>query len=146
MPESILARVSKVGVLRGYAGKPFLRVNEWGWNWLPTFLKSSRPGLVYGGFLHTLVKMRSPRRQFHGTFFLRNRPELELIRALAEKRSAGSTLEIAVVACSNGAEVCSLVWTIRSSRPDLKLLVQAMDISGEIVEIAEKGCPNPKNL
>jgi hypothetical protein len=134
-----------VGVLRGYAGKPFLRVNESGWNWLPTFFKSSRPGLVYGGFLHTLVKMRSPRRQFHGTFFLRNRPELELIRALAEKRSAGSTLEIAVVACSNGAEVCSLVWTIRSSRPDLKLLVQAMDISGEIVEIAEKGVYSPES-
>jgi SAM-dependent methyltransferase len=108
-------------------------------------LKSSRPGLVYGGFLHTLVKMRSPRRQFHGTFFLRNRPELELIRALAEKRSAGSTLKIAVVACSNGAEVYSLVWTIRSSRPDRKLRVQAMDISGEIVEIAEKGVYSPES-
>jgi len=44
-----------------------------------------------------------------------------------------------VVACSNGAEVYSIVWTIRSARPDLKLFVHAMDISNEIVEIAKQG-------
>jgi chemotaxis methyl-accepting protein methylase len=139
MTESILTRVSRVDFFRSYAGRPFLKVSEWGWNRLPAFLKSSRPGRVYGSLLHTLVKMRSARTQFHGTFFLRNRPELELIRALAEKRPQGSTLKIAVVACSNGAEAYSIVWTIRSSRPDLKLQVHAMDISGEIVAIAKKG-------
>ncbi len=139
MSESILTRASRVGFFRRYAGKPFLRVNEWGWNRLPSALRSARPGRMYGAFLHSLVKLRSPRRQYHGTFFLRNRPELELIRALAEKRPQGSTLRIAVVACSNGAEVYSIVWTIRSARPDLKLIVHAMDISGEIVEIAKQG-------
>jgi SAM-dependent methyltransferase len=139
MTESILTRASRVGFFRSYAGKPFLRVNEWGWNRLPSVLKSARPMRLYGAFLHSLVKLRSPRRQYHGTFFLRNRPELELIRALAEKRPPGSTLRIAVVACSNGAEVYSIVWTIRSARPDLKLTVHAMDISNEIVEIAKKG-------
>ncbi len=139
MTESILTRASRVGLFRTYAGRPFLRVNEWGWNRLPSALKSARPMRLYGAFLHSLVKLRSPRRQYHGTFFLRNRPELELIRALAEKRPQGSTLRIAVVACSNGAEVYSIVWTIRSARPDLKLVVHAMDISNEIVEIAKEG-------
>ena len=139
MSESILTRVSRVGFFRSYAGKPFLRVIEWGWNRLPSALKSARPVRLYGAFLHSLVKLRSPRTQYHGTFFLRNRPELALIRALAEKRPQGSTLRIAVVACSNGAEVYSIVWTIRSARPDLKLFVHAMDISNEIVEIAKQG-------
>ena len=139
MTESILTRVSRVGFFRSYAGKPFLRVIEWGWNRLPSALKSARPVRPYGAFLHSLVKLRSPRTQYHGTFFLRNRPELALIRALAEKRPQGSTLRIAVVACSNGAEVYSIVWTIRSARPDLKLFVHAMDISNEIVEIAKQG-------
>ena len=139
MPESILNKVLRVVFFRSYAGKPLLRVNEWGWNRLPTFLKSTRPGRVYGGFLHNLVKLRSPRRQYHGTFFFRNRAELELIRTLAENRPQGSTLKVAVVACSNGAEVYSLVWTIRSARPDLKLVVQATDISSEIIEIAKRG-------
>ncbi|MFI5092236.1 MAG: CheR family methyltransferase [Candidatus Acidiferrales bacterium] len=83
--------------------------------------------------------MRSPRRQYHGTFFLRNRPELDLIRALSEKRPQGSTLRVTVLACSNGAEVYSILWTIRSARPDLKVVVQAIDISDEILEIAQKG-------
>lgn len=139
MSESILTRASRVGFFRSYAGKPFLRVIEWGWNRLPSALKSARPVRLYGAFLHSLVKLRSPRTQYHGTFFLRNRPELALIRALAEKRPQGSTLRIAVVACSNGAEVYSIVWTIRSARPDLKLFVHAMDISNEIVEIAKQG-------
>ena len=134
-----------MGVFRTYAGKPFLEVNEWGWNRLPSFLKSARPMRLYGAFLHSLVKLRSPRRQFHGTFFFRNRPELELIRALSEKRPQGSTLKIAVVACSNGAEVYSIVWTIRSARPDLRLDVRASDISNEIVEIAKKGIYSPES-
>jgi SAM-dependent methyltransferase len=139
MTESILTRVSRVEFFRSYAGRPFLRVNEWGWNRLPSALKSARLVRLYGAFLHSLVKLRSPRRQYHGTFFLRNRPELELIRILAEKRPQGSSLKIAVVACSNGAEVYSIVWKIRSARPDLKLVVRAMDISNEIVEIAKEG-------
>jgi chemotaxis protein methyltransferase CheR len=139
MSEPTMTRVSRVGFFRSYAGKPFLRVNEWVWNRLPSALKCARPMRLYGNFLHSLVKLRSPRRQYHGTFFLRNRPELELIRALSDKRPQASTLRIAVVACSIGAEVYSIVWAIRLARPDLKLNVHALDISNEIVEIAKIG-------
>jgi len=139
MTQSIFSKMSKVGLLRRYAGSPFLRVNEWAWNRLPSSLTVAGPIRTYGDFLHFLVKQRSSRRQYHGTFFFRNRPELELIRALSEKRPLGSTLRITVLACSNGAEVYSILWTIRSARPDLKVLVHAIDISNEIVEIAQDG-------
>jgi SAM-dependent methyltransferase len=77
--------------------------------------------------------------QFHGTFFFRNRPELQMILALVKEKPKGSTLRISVLACSNGAEVYSIIWTIRAARPDLKVIFHAVDISGEILEIARAG-------
>jgi chemotaxis methyl-accepting protein methylase len=65
--------------------------------------------------------------------------ELSMLDRLVSARPQGSTLKIAVLACSNGAEVYSIIWTIRSRRPDLKLVVRAMDISNDILEIAKKG-------
>ncbi len=137
--ESVLSRLLRARFVRTYIGRPFLRANEWGWNRLPSFVMATRPVRSYGALLQSLVKLRSQRCQYHGTFFLRNRPELELIRGLLSKRPHGSTLRIAVVACSNGAEVYSIVWTIRSTRPDLNLVVHAIDISQEIVDIAREG-------
>jgi SAM-dependent methyltransferase len=120
--------------------RPFLLVNEWVWNRLPSSLAMSRPGRWYGSFLHSFVQRRCERRQYHGTFFLRNRPELELIKILANQRAKGNKLRIAVLGCSNGAEVYSILWTIRSAQPHLKVVLQAADISSEIVKIAEEGC------
>jgi chemotaxis methyl-accepting protein methylase len=61
------------------------------------------------------------------------------MRRLALQKANGSTLRIAVVACSIGAEVYSILWTIRSARPDLKVVLSAVDISKEILSFAEKG-------
>jgi chemotaxis methyl-accepting protein methylase len=44
-----------------------------------------------------------------------------------------------VLACSKGAEVYSMAWTIRSARPDLQLNLHAVDISQEIVDFAARG-------
>jgi len=139
MSESIVARISRSKVLRKCLGKPFLRVNEWVWNLIPQPLKALRPVSSYGNFLHFFVRQRMERTQFHGTFFLRNRPELELMCSLADQKQKNTTLKVAVLACSNGAEVYSIVWKIRSARPDLKLEVHAVDISEQIVEIAKNG-------
>ncbi len=139
MPQSLLVRLSKVKVLRKFAGKPFLAANEWVCNRLPASLTAALPMYSYNAFIHSLVELRAERKQYHGTFFLRNRPELELIRTLASKCAQGSTLNLTVLACSNGAEVYSIVWTIRSARPDLKVTVNAIDVSTEILEIAKKG-------
>jgi SAM-dependent methyltransferase len=89
--------------------------------------------------LHTLVRLRANRQQYFGTFFLRNRPALELMCRIARQKVHGSSLRIAVLACSAGAEVYSILWAIRSARPDLKVVLCAVDISREILSFAEKG-------
>ncbi len=117
----------------------FFRLNEWIWNHLPAPLMDLRPARSYGHFLHTLVRRWGNRRQYFGTFFLRNRPQLELIRQLSYQAENASTLRIAVLGCSNGAEVYSILATLRSSRPELKVVMHAVDISKEVLEIAQKG-------
>jgi len=94
---------------------------------------------MYGRHLHALVRLYAERRQYFGTFFLRNRAELELMRCLLDQKTRGSSLDLAVLACSKGAEVYSILWTIRSARPDLKFSMHAIDISQEILEFAKRG-------
>ena len=65
------------------------------------------------------------------------------MRRLARHKAHSSTLRIAVLGCSIGAEVYSILWTIRSARPDLKVLLCAVDISKEILSFAEKGIYAP---
>ena len=139
MTQSILTKLARVKVARRYVGKPLLFAHKWIWNHLSPSVRTRRPVSLYGDFLHLLVRLRAERTQYHGTYFLRNRPELELIRSLSSKKPPGSTLRISVLACSNGAEVYSIIWAIRSARPDLMLTVNAIDISNEILEIGEKG-------
>ena len=58
---------------------------------------------------------------------------------LLDQKDLGSEANISVLACSKGAEVYSIVWAIRTARPDLKLRLHALDISEEILEFAEGG-------
>jgi chemotaxis methyl-accepting protein methylase len=115
-----------------------LRLNGWVWRRLPSWLTAARPIRAYGALLHALARQQT-RRQSFGTFFLRNRPELDLMRRLAHRTGDGSTLTIAVVACSVGAEVYSILWAIRSARPDLKVVLHAIDVSQAALDFAELG-------
>jgi chemotaxis methyl-accepting protein methylase len=121
----------------------YLRINRRLWNKLPASFTALAPIRSYGNFLHTLVRMREARGQLCHTFFLRNRPALELIRRLAERRSRAETLRVAVLGCSTGAEAYSVAWRIRSARPDLKLIMHAVDISKQAVEIGKSGVYSP---
>src|SRR5271166_6368166 len=116
----------------------YLRLNKWVWKRLPPAFLNSSPISSYGMFLQKLARRRSKRTQYTGTFFLRNRPELELMRRLVELNASGSTLRIAVVGCSIGAEVYSILWTLRSARPDLNLQMCAVDISAEVLNLARE--------
>jgi chemotaxis methyl-accepting protein methylase len=109
------------------------------WTHLPVGLRRLAPGQVYGRHLHAFICGHARRGQSFGTFFLRNRPELELLRRLLDSKAADSTASVTILACSKGAEVYSFLKTIRSARPDLKLKVNALDISQEILDFAEKG-------
>src|SRR2546422_9495024 len=81
------------------------------WSHLPPPVRTFPPIRLYGSFLNRLVRWRSARRQYFATYFLRNRPQLQLISRLSDQIAVGSTLRLAVLGCSNGAEVYS---TLRS--------------------------------
>lgn len=88
--------------------------------------------------LHAGVRRSADRRQYLGTSFLRNRAQLEQIRRLAAARPHDASLDLAVLGCSIGAEVYSVLWTIRTARPDLKVRTVALDISPEVLAVAER--------
>jgi chemotaxis methyl-accepting protein methylase len=85
-----------------------------------------------------MVLRNSPRQVYLGTFFLRNRPQLEQIRRLLAGFLRGGTLRITILGCSIGAEVYSVLWTIRMARPDLEVRTIAADISPQVIAIGEK--------
>lgn len=117
----------------------YLRALKTIWQHVPTQVRDLYVVRCYGEWLHRLVCIHSSRQVYVGTFFLRNRPALELMRRLADQKVRGSTLAITVLGCSIGAEVYSIVWTIRSARPDLKVMLHAIDLSEETLNIAGKG-------
>jgi polysaccharide pyruvyl transferase WcaK-like protein/SAM-dependent methyltransferase len=134
---ALRGRQFKLGKVLAAPVNFYLRINRAIWDRLPAALWENRVARWYGGVLHKLVCHRANRQQFFGTFFLRNRPELELIRRLIQSRPRGATLKVAVLGCSTGAEVYSLLWTIRSTRPDLEIETRALDISPDILRMAE---------
>jgi SAM-dependent methyltransferase len=139
MIMSILRGAARLKVFGKSPVGAYLRLNRWIWSYLPSFLTSAGSTNSYGCFLHTLARLQGNRKQSFGTFFLRNRPELDLICRVAALKGNGSTLGMSVLACSVGAEVYSILWKIRSARPDLKVITQAVDVSKEVLEFARKG-------
>jgi chemotaxis methyl-accepting protein methylase len=121
----------------------YLRLNEWIWQRLPQATAAPRPVIAYGRLMHALVRSHGDRRQFLGTFFLRNRPQLELICRLANQRAKGRAVRVAVLGCSVGAEVYSILWSIRSRHPDLRVATTAADISSDVIAVARDGVYSP---
>ncbi len=121
------------------------------WRHTPNSVRASWGGRIYARYLNKIVRRSSDRSQSFTTFFLRNRPELELLRVLVADKPIGAELKMTILACSKGAEVYSMVWAIRSARPDLRINIQAIDISPTIVEFAQRGLysvrkPQPTDL
>jgi chemotaxis methyl-accepting protein methylase len=122
--------------------RAYLSLNRRIWIRIPASLRVGSLGRAYGRHLHASVLRLAERGQgqgAYGTFFFRNRPELELMCRLLGPVTAGSNLDISVFACSKGAEVYSILWAIRTARPDLTVNVKAVDISSEILGFAERG-------
>ena len=120
------------------------------WRCVPVSLRNSGVARVYARHVYRFACLHD-RRQHFATFFLRNRAELQLLLRLAEQTPRGAQLRMTILGCSKGAEVYSMAWIIRSARPDIDLRIQAIDISAEIVEFAEKGVyslrkPQPQDL
>ncbi|HVG37361.1 MAG TPA: CheR family methyltransferase, partial [Thermoplasmata archaeon] len=138
MPGPVLETVAKARMLGKSPVGAYLRLNEWIWRRIPPSIAALRPVDSYGRFLHSLAR-QADREMYLGTFFFRNRPELELIRQLWEPIARRRPVKIAVLGCSNGAEVYSIRWTLRSMRPGAQLVMHAVDISTTALECAREG-------
>lgn len=136
---SLLTRLVRIRIFGKSLTNAFLRVNQRVWTLVPSSLVGLRPLQWYGHFLHALARIQNVRAQAFNTFFLRNRPELDLIRRLVSTKNTGATVRVAVLGCSTGAEVYSIAWTIKTARPDLKLILHAVDVSNEAVGFARRG-------
>ncbi len=139
MHQPVTMNIPGFGIFKESLVGVFLNLNERLWGVLPLWM--SKLGLIraYGNWLHAIVRARPDRRFYFGTFFLRNRPQLALACRIADQMDRGSDLKITVLACSIGAEVYSILWTLRSGRPDLKIAVNAVDVSKEALEFGQTG-------
>jgi chemotaxis protein methyltransferase CheR len=140
MIDGMLERMAKMQVFGKSPFGAYLRLNEWMWSRLPRSVTALGPITSYGRLLHSLVLLRGERQMYLGTLFLRNRPELELIRRLSKViGSSNRPVKIAVLGSSNGAEVYSIMWAVRSAKADVKVTIEAVDISSEALEAAKRG-------
>jgi SAM-dependent methyltransferase len=137
--ESILDKAPTIRICGKSPVGAFLRASEWTWNHVPTSFIDRRPVRACGHVVHLLVRRWASRRHYTGTYFLRNRPQLELISRLSQRRARASAVRMAVLGCSNGSEVYSILATIRSERPHLKVTMHAVDISRDVLDLARKG-------
>ena len=98
-----------------YLGRWYMFQSKRIWKYVPKppFLRRMFEG--YGRHVHRMVCRYADRRQSFGTFFLRNRAELEVLRRLTDGTQSGSTVNISILASSKGAEVYSIVWFLRSA-------------------------------
>lgn len=124
--------------------KRFLGLNARIWHRLPARVRERRAVRAYGAWLHGLVCRHADREMYVGTHFLRNRPALELMRRLVQQKDEGAAVRIAVLGCSIGVEVYSILWTLRCSRPDLELAVAAVDIAPDVVAVGQRGVYDPQ--
>ena len=138
-PRRAIGRLSWLKIFGKSPVNAFFRLNHRLWDSIPASFTSVGPIRLSGELLHSLACIHNERAQAFATFFLRNRPQLDLIRRLVQQRTEAETLRVAVLGCSIGAEAYSVAWTIRSARPDLRLILQAVDISRKAVEVAREG-------
>jgi chemotaxis protein methyltransferase CheR len=117
----------------------YLRLHERIWDYRPASIITSRLLRPYARLLHAVARAYAPRRQNGSTYFFRNRAELDLMRRLVDQQPEGATVKIAVLGCSIGAELYSITWTLRSARPDLRLVVHAVDISRDALRVCREG-------
>jgi chemotaxis methyl-accepting protein methylase len=120
-------------------GVNYMKVGRKIWWRLPDWSRQFPPVRWYGMHLHAIVQQTASRDQNHSTLFFRNRAELRLLTRLAERKESGADLDIAVLGCSKGAEVYSIIGALRQTRPDLNIKVCGVDISAEILEFAKEG-------
>ena len=121
----------------------FWKLNDRLWRHLPARARASSACKAYGSWANARIRLRTDREMYTGTYFLRNRPALELMGRLILEEPQGSRLNVAVLGCSIGVEVYSVLWTLKSARPDLEIAVRGVDTSHQVIEVAAEGVYAP---
>jgi SAM-dependent methyltransferase len=117
-----------------------LSISEKIWYRLPEKITNSRPFIYAGKVIHRKVCMWQKREPWAlYTRFFRNRSQLEVLCNLISQRPLNSALKLAVLGCSTGAEVYSIIYFIKDVRPDIRLHVAGIDISEEAIQKAKTG-------
>ncbi|OCP15068.1 CheR family methyltransferase [Ensifer sp. LC163] len=114
------------------------------WDGLPGAITQTRAMRRLGRFIYRRFTRHTVRNQSHYTQFMRNPPLLDVLARLLSAYQIGSTVKLASIGCSTGAELYSAMYVLRRARPDLTILATGVDISSEVVKAAERGiyCPD----
>lgn len=123
--------------VRRRAERLFIAANKSVWRWIPR--RGSRVCLAYGRWLQSIVRGHDERNQNPRTYFLRNRPELDVVARLVTDPVRDRPTKITVLGCSMGAEPYSILWAIRRADPDVAVEMHALDILPEVVDKARSG-------
>ncbi|MBP1871899.1 chemotaxis methyl-accepting protein methylase [Ensifer adhaerens] len=113
------------------------------WDGLPGAITQTRAMRRLGRYIYRRFTRHTVRTQSHYTQFMRNPPLLDVLARLLSEYQIGSTVKLASIGCSTGAELYSALYVLRRARPDLKILATGVDISSEVIKAAERGiyCP-----
>lgn len=109
------------------------------WNRLPRPARSWKATQTIGHLIHRRVCRVRERGGGNYTRFFRNLPQLELLRDLALEMPRKDPLKILVLGCSTGAELYSLLWMVRTERPEQKVQAWGVDLSPACVQEAIDG-------
>lgn len=113
------------------------RVGRKAWALMPSGVQQLAPVRRVGNKIHGLVLARGARYMNPGTFMLRNRPELDFIHSIAQRRQGGK-FRVAVLGCSIGMEVYSIRWRLRDLLSKLDLEVIGSDIDPVVIDTARR--------
>ena len=109
------------------------------WETLPHPVRRTPAMFRAGRYIYRQFTRHTGKFQSHYTQFMRNPPLLSTIATLASHYPRSSHLKIASIGCSTGAELYSVLYTIKSLRSDLHITAQGADISDAVVEAARRG-------
>jgi chemotaxis protein methyltransferase CheR len=113
------------------------------WDTIPSPIMETAPMRNAGRFIYRKFTRNVVRLQSHFTHFMRSPPQLDVLASLLSDYDQGSTLRLASIGCSTGAELYSALYILRRARPDLTILAQGADISTAVVEVARRGIYRP---
>ena len=92
-----------------------------------------------GHLVHTLIRRYQEKTMAEYTRFFRNTPQLHALAHLVRERGTETALRVAVLGCSTGAEVYSVVWALRDAIPELDMQCVGLDVSESVVRAARSG-------